>query len=222
MSASSLTIDVVSDVVCPWCFLGKHRLARALETVGDLPVTVHWRPFLLDPSVPEEGLNRDDYLVQKFGSARAVDETHRRLSAAGAAEGIDYRFDLIRRSPNTSDAHRLVGWASAAGVGDAVVEALFRAYFTEGRDVGDHAVLADIAAAAGLDREEIAARLASDIDRAEIADAIRHAAEAGITGVPCFVLAGRYAVMGAQPAETLAKAIKEVLAALEAAPAGGS
>lgn len=219
-STVPLTIDVVSDVVCPWCFLGKRRLSQALEKIGDMPVTVRWRPFRLDPTIPAEGIAREVYLTRKFGSVHGVDDMHQRLAELGAQEGIDYRFDRITRSPDTTDAHRVIAWAEADGIGEPVVEALFRGYFTEGRDIGDHAVLTEIAAEAGLDPTETKARLASEIDRAEIEAAIRDASDAGITGVPCFVLAGRYGVMGAQSAETLAQAITEIAAASAEQPAG--
>lgn len=210
------TVDVVSDVVCPWCYLGKHRLAHALTLIPEMPVVVRWHPFRLDPTIPPGGIPRDEYFTKKFGSPTAVDAAHQRLEQLGAAEGITYRFDLIQRSPNTTDAHRLVAWAQSEGMGEAMVERLFSAYFSEGLDVGDHVVLADLAAAVGLDREAAAARLASDADRAEVIAEMEQAPQIGISGVPCFILAGRYAVMGAQAPETLAKAIQDV-AAKEAA-----
>jgi predicted DsbA family dithiol-disulfide isomerase len=181
-----------------------------------MPVVVRWHPFRLDPTIPPEGIPREEYFAKKFGSSTAMDAAHQRLEQFGAAEGITYRFDLIQRSPNTTDAHRLVAWAQSEGQGDAMVERLFAAYFSEGLDVGDRAVLADLAASVGLDRDTAAARLAGDADRDQVIAEMEQAPQIGITGVPCFILAGRYAVMGAQAAETLAQAIQDV-AAKEAA-----
>jgi predicted DsbA family dithiol-disulfide isomerase len=206
MAPPPLSIDVFSDVVCPWCYLGKRRLERALAGLSR-PAVVRWRPFRLDPTIPPGGIARDDYLQRKFGSVAAVEPAHRRLTALGRDEGIDYRFDLIRRSPNTIDAHRLVHWTSGDRQ-DAMVERLFRAYFTEGRDVGDRTVLAGLAAEAGLEGD-IAARLASDEDRLLIEGEIEGAYRLGIDGVPCFVLQRRWAVTGAQTPDVLVAAIAQ-------------
>ena len=202
-----LAIDVVSDVVCPWCFIGKRRLEKAVAAEG-VPVAIRWRPYQLDPTIPPEGKSRREYMAAKFGSAERIKEIRARIEAAGASEGIPFAFDRIAVSPNTLDAHRLVRWAGEAGVGDAVVEALFRAYFLEGRNIGDHSVLAETAASAGLDRTAISARLASGEDRSMIRSEVDAAQRMGVTGVPTFILAGRYAVVGAQPAEDLAQAFR--------------
>lgn len=209
-----LAIDVVSDVVCPWCYLGKRRLERALSLAG-VDSTVRWRPFRLDPTIPPGGLDRHEYLTKKFGSVEAVAPAHARLTALGKEEGIDFRFDRITRSPDTVDAHRVIRWAGADRQ-DAMVERLFRAYFTEGRDIGDQEVLAALAGDVGLDATAIARRLATDEDRAEVEAEIDNAYRIGVTGVPGFILDGRYAVMGAQPAKTLADAIAQVAAKSEA------
>jgi predicted DsbA family dithiol-disulfide isomerase len=142
MTQPALTIDVVSDVVCPWCYLGKRRLEQALALMPDRDTTVRWRPFRLDPTIPPEGIDREDYLTRKFGSLEAVADSHQRLTEIGQAEGITYRFDAITRAPNTVNAHRLARWASAENRQDAMVERLFAAYFSEGLDVGDNAVVA--------------------------------------------------------------------------------
>lgn len=207
----ALPIDVVSDVVCPWCYLGRRRLAEALSMVGPVPVAIRWRPYRLDPTIPPGGIERREYIERKFGSLTALDTAHANLVALGTAEGIDFRFERITRSPNTIDAHRLVRWASAIGAEDAAVEALFRGYFTEGRDIGEHAVLADIAGTVGLDPSKTAARLATDEDRAIVEAEIALAYKIGVTGVPCFILGQRHGVVGAQPAEVLARAIAEHL-----------
>lgn len=200
-----LAVDVVSDVVCPWCFVGKRRLEKAIA-LSDVPVSIRWRPFQLDSTIPPEGKSRRDYLIGKFGSEERVQQLFDNLNEAGEREGIAFAFDRITVSPNTLDAHRLIFWADDAGQQDAIVEALFRAYFLEGRDIGDIAVLADIAASAGLDRDAIAARLASEEDRVAVHNEIAGAQLSGVTGVPTYILLNRYAVVGAQPPEQLAEA----------------
>ncbi len=216
MAAPLLTIEVVSDVVCPWCYLGKRRLERAIATLPDGTIAVRWRPFRLDATIPPQGIDRQTYVTRKFGSVAAVDGAHRQLTEMGRAEGIAYRFDRITRSPNTIDAHRLVRWAADDGREDAMVERLFAAYFSEGLDVGDQAVLARLAGEAGLDEDTTARRLAGDEDRAEVAGEIDQAYRIGVTGVPCFIIDRRYAVIGAQPPEVIAAAIEQ--AASETAP----
>jgi predicted DsbA family dithiol-disulfide isomerase len=211
-----LAIDVVSDVVCPWCFIGKRRLEKAIALSG-VPVAVRWHPFQLDPTIPPEGKSRRAYLEAKFGTAERIAELHRNVAAAGAAEGIDFAFDRITVSPNTLAAHRVVRWAGEDGKQEAVVEALFRAYFLEGRNIGDHAVLTEIAEKAGMDRARVEARLASDEDRREVASEINSAQRIGVTGVPTFIIASRYGVVGAQAPETLAQAFAEAAQAEEAA-----
>lgn len=191
----------------PWCFIGKRRLEKAIAEAG-LPVEIHWRPYQLDPTIPPEGKDRRAYMEAKFGSGDRIRQMHERVAAMGAEDGIAFAFDRIKVSPNTLDAHRLVRWAQEAGVQDTVVEALFNAYFIEGRNVGDHAVLGDIAASAGLDRDQVMKRLASDEDRDAVRVEIDHAQRIGVTGVPTFILAGRYALVGAQPAEEIARALR--------------
>jgi predicted DsbA family dithiol-disulfide isomerase len=215
-AAATLTIDVVSDVVCPWCFIGKRRLEKAVAAAG-VPVAVRWRPYQLDPTIPPEGKSRRDYLEAKFGSPERIRQLHERVAEAGCGDGIDFAFEAIAVSPNTLDAHRLVRWAADSGVQDRIVEALFRAYFLEGRDVGDHEVLAEIADAAGMDRGAVRARLASDEDRAAVRAEIDAAQQMGVTGVPTFILAGRYALVGAQPAEDIAEALSVAARRHEAA-----
>jgi predicted DsbA family dithiol-disulfide isomerase len=202
------TVDVFSDVVCPWCYLGKRRLSRALAAMPQRLFAIHWLPFQLDPTIPAEGIDRDAYLIGKFGSTDAIEPAHQRLTEMGRAEGIEYRFDRITRSPNTIDAHRLIRWAAPAGVQDALVERLFAAYFTEGRDIGDHAVLAAIAAEAGLGGD-IAARLAGDEDTETINAEIQNAYRIGVSGVPCYVIDRRLGVMGAQMPDALVAAVAQ-------------
>jgi len=204
-----LAVDVISDVVCPWCFIGKRRLEKAIAAAG-LPLRIRWRPYQLDPTIPPAGKDRHAYLEAKFGSAERIRQLQANVAASGASEGIDFAFDRIAVSPNTLDAHRLVRWAGESGRQDEVVEALFRAYFLEGRNVGDHEVLADIAAATGMDRKNVAARLASGADRAAVSAEVEEAQRIGVTGVPTFILAGRYALVGAQPAEEIAAALRAI------------
>jgi predicted DsbA family dithiol-disulfide isomerase len=207
-----VVIDVVSDVVCPWCYLGKHRLEQALASIPEIQATVRWHPFMLDPTTPPEGVDRREYFTRKFGSVEAVEPAHRRLVEMGSEIGIDYRFEDITRTPNTLDAHRVVRWAGEIGRTEAMVERLFRAYFTEGVYVGDRAELVRLAGEVGLDAAEIDARLASDRDKVDIEREIETAGEMGVTGVPCFIIDGRYAVMGAHESETLAGAIRKAVA----------
>ena len=212
MSGETVTIDAVSDVVCPWCYLGKRRLARAVDLVPEIQVIVHWRPFRLDPTIPPEGVAREDYLTAKFGSVEAIGESHRQLTERGRAEGIIYNFDRITRSPNTVDAHRLVRWAAAEGIQDDMVERLFAAYFSEGLDIGDPGVLADLAVDVGLDGDTVAGRLTGDEDRELVVAEIENAYRIGVSGVPTFIVDRRLAVTGAHPAEVLVEAIEQVVA----------
>lgn len=213
MSATSATatapvvIDIVSDVVCPWCFIGKRRLETALAQRPEVDVVVRWHPFQLDPTIPAGGLDRRSYMAKKFGSAERVDEIHARLQEAGRGEGIDFAFDRVTRAVNTLDAHRVLHWAAEAGVQNEAKEALLRAYFVEGRDVGDPGVLADIAASVGLDAAGISEALGTDRDKAEIQAEIVAAQKIGVSGVPFFIFAQSFAVSGAQAAEVLVTAI---------------
>jgi predicted DsbA family dithiol-disulfide isomerase len=202
-------IDIISDVVCPWCFIGKRRLEKALAE-SPVPLSIRWRPFQLDPTIPPEGKDRRAYLVGKFGSDDRIKQIYDRIAAAGAEEGIPFAFERIKVSPNTVDAHRLIRWADEGDQQDRLVDALFRAYFLEGRDIGDHAVLTDTAAAVGMDREEVARRLATDEDRTAVQLEIASAQQMGVTGVPTFIMLGRYALVGAQPAEEILRAIEAV------------
>jgi predicted DsbA family dithiol-disulfide isomerase len=211
MSQKRVTVDVVSDVVCPWCYIGKRRLEAALATRPDVVVDVRWRPFQLDGTIPQGGIPRQTYLANKFGGPDKITEIYSRIAGVGREVGIAFDFAAITRSPNTLDAHRLIRWAAEPGLQGAVVEALFRAYFLDGRDIGDHAVLADVAAQAGLDAG-IAARLASDSDKDAVAEEIRMASELGVQGVPFFIFEGRYGVSGAQSAEVLEEIIDQVTA----------
>jgi predicted DsbA family dithiol-disulfide isomerase len=212
-----ILIDVVSDVVCPWCYLGKRRLEAALKLRPDIEAEVHWRPYFLNPQVPREGMARTDYLSRKFGSDERFRPAHERLSKLGKEEGIDFHFEKIKRQPNTLDVHRLISWAEEDGKGSAVVENLFAAFFTRGEDLTDNEVLVKAAAAAGLDAEQVRRDLATDLDLQFTQKAASSAADGGISGVPFFIFNSRFAVAGAQTPDMLAQAMDQALAADEAA-----
>ena len=209
-----MTIDVISDVVCPWCYIGKKRLDAALAVRPAIKADIRWRPYQLDPSIPPEGIDRQDYLLRKFGDPQQIVAMHQRIVAQGIEDGIAFNFVGIDRSPNTFDAHRLIRWASEVGLGEDVVENLFDAYFVQGRDIGDHAVLRDIAEHAGMRGEGVAKLLASTEAREEVTIELLQAQQMGIQGVPCFIFASKVAVQGAHPVETLVQALDEALTAI--------
>ena len=198
-----LLIEVVHDLVCPWCYLGVRRLFRTMHRRPDLLFDLVWRPFLLNPDMPRAGMARADYVIRKFGGEDRARRLYASIAEIGAAEGVEFRFDRIRRIPSSVDAHRLVRWAASHGRSSEVAEALFAAHFSDGHDIGDHSVLRSIAAASGLDPAAFARVLRSDEDVDAVhADNLR-AHRLGINGVPCFVVAGRHAVAGAQEPEVL-------------------
>jgi predicted DsbA family dithiol-disulfide isomerase len=198
-----LRIEIVHDLVCPWCYLGVRRLLRTLRRRPDLLFELAWRPFLLNPDMPRLGMSRPDYVIRKFGGEERARRLYQAISETGRTEGILFRFDRIRRTPSSIDAHRLVRYAARFGRADAMVEMLFSAHFTDGHDIGDHHVLTAIAAACGLDPADTARFLASE-QEADIvhADNLR-AHRLGINGVPCFVIGGRHAIAGAQEPEVI-------------------
>ena len=202
-----MRIDVFSDVVCPWCFIGKRNLEASLGQAGMGDADIHWHAFQLNPDLPPEGADRQAYMQQKFGSAEQIQRIHARVSAAGKAAGIDFRFDKITRSPNTFDAHRLLNLAGTQGKQGVLKERLLRAYFLEGQDLGDRAVLAALGAEVGLSGD-LRAWLASEAGKTEVREDLLSAQEIGISGVPFFILAGRYALPGAQPPEVFVQALR--------------
>ncbi|HEV7164974.1 MAG TPA: DsbA family oxidoreductase [Gammaproteobacteria bacterium] len=212
-----MRIDVFSDVVCPWCFVGKRRLDAALKAADIEDADIHWHAFQLNPDLPPEGVDRREYMQKKFGSPETIARIHERVSEAGRSAGIDFRFDAITRSPNTFDAHRLLTLAGTQGRQNALKEALLSAYFLEGRDIGDHGVLSDVTMQVGMSGD-IPAWLASDAAAQEVREDLGTAARLEISGVPFFIFAGRYALAGAQPPEVFA----ETLAAAQRLPAGDS
>lgn len=202
-----MQIDIVSDTVCPWCFIGKRRIERAMALRPDVTFDVFWRPYRLDPTIPREGVDRRAYLKAKFGDTPRSSAMGDAIRSEGAGEGIEFAFDKIAKSPNTLDSHRLVRWSASAGVQDEVVERLFRAYFIEGKDIGDAAVLATIAADAGMDGELVASLLASDADLESVEREAGLANEMGITGVPTFIFDSKLMISGAREAELLVRVI---------------
>lgn len=213
----SLSISVFSDVICPWCLIGKRRLERALQTIGLADeTTIRWLPFELNPDMPDEGMARADYRAAKFGVARAA-QLDEEMTARGRDEGIAFAFDRQSWTPNTRKAHRLIAHAGRVGGADALVEALFRAYFEEGQDIGDEGVLLGIATAVGLDRDACRSALTDEALGAEIVALERRAGEIGVSGVPFFIVDDRWAVSGAQSPETWIEALRERAAARPAA-----
>lgn len=196
-----ISLDIFSDPVCPWCYIGKANLDRALEQIGDHPFRIEWHPFQLNPDLPKGGADRRDYLEAKFGGKMNAARAYAQVMEAGKAAGVEINIERIERQPNTLDAHRLIHWAGLEGRQNAVVSALFRAYFRDGKDIGDAAVLAHLAATAGMDRDLVARLLASDSDAEDIAARDMDARRKGVRAVPTFLVARQYVVSGAQPPE---------------------
>jgi predicted DsbA family dithiol-disulfide isomerase len=208
----ALAIDVVSDVVCPWCYIGKRRLEKAIALKPDVPVEVRWHPYFLNPWVPREGISREQYLTTKFGSVERYKDIARRVAAAAADEGLTYALDKIARQPNTLDCHRLILWAGNSGNAARMKQRLMDLYFAEGADLSDREVLVHAAIDCGLPGDEVHRMLAGDTDVARVEQAANQAKEAGIEGVPCFIFGGIFAVSGAQAPEYLAEAIARAAA----------
>ena len=202
-------IDVVSDVVCPWCFIGKRRLEQAIALAPDVPVEVHYHPYFLNDWIPPQGISRNEYLTKKFGSPERYKDIAGRVSAAAAQEGLTYAIDKVNRQPNTTDSHRLIHWADQIGQGPQMKQRLMELYFSEGADLSDKSVLVKAASDIGLDAAEVAKKLDSDADLALVSQQVEQAKSAGIQGVPFFIFDDAYAVSGAQAAEQLAGVIRK-------------
>ena len=209
--ATPPVIEVVSDVVCPWCFIGKRRLEKALTFVGQKGAKVHWKAFELNPQAPKKGMDRQAYRARKFGSTAYAMELEGRVVEAGAEEGIEFRFDRVERVPNTLDAHRLIWLAGREGSQDAIVENLFRAYFIDAQDVGDRDVLRKIGAESGLDSAKVDELLNTDLGKDEVLEEEREARKRGVNGVPAFFVQNQPIVSGAQKPEILASALGPAL-----------
>jgi len=203
-------LDILSDPICPWCFIGKTHLERALEARPEHPFTIEWHPFQLNPKMPPEGMDRREYLEKKFGGKQEAVEVYSRIAEAAENAGVEMNLEAIQRTPNTMNAHRLIHWAGIEGRQSAVVSALFRAYFREGRDIGDTDVLAEIGQLAGLDPEVTRRLLESDADRADIRARDIHSRKMGVSSVPTFIIANQHAVSGAQPPQFWAQVIDEM------------
>ena len=210
-----LPIDVVSDVVCPWCFIGKRRLEKAIALKPEIAVAVRYRPYFLNPWVPRGGMSRIEYLVAKFGSVERYKANAQRIVAAARQEGLVYNLDAIARQPNTLDCHRLILWAGETGDAGRMKQRLMDLYFTEGADLSDSEVLAGAARDCGMDADTIRARLAGDRDVELVSAEAERAKEVGIDGVPCFIFGGVRAVSGAQAPEILADAMMRAAAERE-------
>lgn len=208
-----MDIEIIYDTVCPWCYIGKRRLDQALAMRPNLKVTTHWRPFLLNPELPPDGVDRTAYLIKKFGSETRVRRIYGAIGEAGQSVEIDFAFDRIQKTPNSIDSHRLVKFAARHGVADPIVEALFVAYFVHGQDIGDPEVLLTIGAAHGLDRGDLARYLASDQDMDSVTQDNARAHRLGVNGVPSFVFDGPMVISGAQEPQILARMLDAAAAA---------
>jgi predicted DsbA family dithiol-disulfide isomerase len=210
-----IKLDILSDPICPWCYIGKANLDRALEAAPGHPFVIEWHPFQLNPDMPPEGMDRRAYMEAKFGGRDGAVRAYTPVAEHAAAAGLELNLNRIGRTPNTLDAHRLIHWAGLEGRQTPVVSALFRAYFREGRDIGDTAVLAEIAAAAGLDAAMTARLLDGDADREDIRARDAHARSRGVSAVPTYVLANQHVLQGAQPPEMWSRIIAELIERLK-------
>jgi predicted DsbA family dithiol-disulfide isomerase len=207
-----LPIEVVHDLVCPWCYLGLRRLQRTLRRRPELQYDITWRPFLLNPDMPRAGVAQADYIIRKFGGEERARRLYASITDIGRAEGMLFRFDAIGRIPSSVDAHRLVRWAAGSGCANELVEALFSAHFTEGRDIGESEVLVETAVACGLDGAAALAMLRGDAELDAIHAENLRAHRLGINGVPCFVIGGRHAISGAQESEVIERLLDVAMA----------
>lgn len=211
-----VSLDIISDPICPWCYIGKANLDAAIQETGVNPFEMNWRIFQLNPDMPPEGVDRRKYLEWKFGGPERAREIYGRIQDAAAGSGLEVNFDKIDRTPNTLDAHRLIRWAKATGLQNALSQQLFVRYFQQGQDISDHAVLLDAAESIGMEREVVKTLLEGDADKDILLEEEATAREIGVSGVPCFIVGGKYVVQGAQPPETWVKVIRELVEAEEA------
>lgn len=207
-----IKLDVISDPICPWCLIGKTRLEKALAQEPEHPFVIEWHPFQLNPDMPAEGMDRRTYLETKFGGKENAVRVYGQIEQHALDEGLEINFSAIQRTPNTIDAHRLIHWAGIEQKQNEVVDALFAAYFMEGRDIGDSDVLADLADSAGMDAAVVRKLLASDSDVEDIRARDAHSRQMGVNSVPTFIVADQHAVPGAQPAELWLKVIADIRA----------
>jgi predicted DsbA family dithiol-disulfide isomerase len=215
-----IQLDILSDPICPWCYIGWTNLARAMEARPDHPFAIQWHPFQLNPDMPEGGMDRRDYLELKFGGREGAVRAYQPVADHADAAGLTLNLDRIERTPNTLDAHRLIHWAGIEGRQTPAAVALFRAYFVDGRDIGDPGILREIAESVGLDGAMIETLLAGDADAGDIRARDAHARARGVTGIPTFVVAQKHVVTGTQPPDLWTRVIDEVREAGDAAPSG--
>lgn len=208
----TMQLDIVSDTICPWCYIGKKRLEKAMEMRPDLDLDIRWRPFQLDPTIPSEGVERKTYLQRKFGSSSRASKIYQSLKEAGAEDNIDFAFDKIAKTPNTINSHRLIRWSGSAGCQDKVVELLFQRYFEQGEDIGDNAVLVSVAEEAGMDSAIVSNLLESDADIDLVRQEDQLARGMEIAGVPCFVFDQKMMMPGAQDPEVIIGMIDRIRA----------
>ncbi|MFT7593777.1 MAG: putative DsbA family dithiol-disulfide isomerase [Paracoccaceae bacterium] len=216
MTDKTVTLDIISDPICPWCYIGKTHLDKALAAVPDHPFVTQWHPFQLNPDMPREGMGRRDYLEGKFGGKDGAVKAYAPVVEQAKSAGLDINFEGMKRTPNTLDAHRLIHWAGIESKQTAAVDALFDAYFVQARDIGAHDVLGDIADSIGMDASVVRKLLATDTDRQDIQDRDAHSRKMGVSSVPTFIVAGKHAVPGAQQPDLWAKIISELKEQLEA------
>ncbi len=203
-------LDIMSDPICPWCYIGKANFDRALEQRPDHPFTITWHPFQLNPDMPAHGMDRREYLETKFGGKEGAVRAYAPVVEHAEKVGLEMNLDAIQKTPNTLDAHRLIHWAGIEQVQGKVVDALFKAYFVDGRDIGDHDVLADIADSSGMDASVVLRLLATEEDRRDIVDRDAAARGMGVNSVPTFIVASQHAVPGAQPTELWLKVMDDL------------
>lgn len=204
------TLEIISDVICPWCYIGKARFDAALANSRGNPFEIEWKIFQLNPDMPPEGMDRTAYLEAKFGGPDGAKRVYGAIEQAAEESGLHLRFDLIKRTPNSMDAHRLIRWSRITGDQSAVVAQLFARYFERGEDISDHDLLLEVAVQAGMEKEVVARLLASGADREILMEEDDAARRMGVTGVPTFMIAGKYVVQGAQDAETWTRIIAEI------------
>ena len=203
-------IDIISDPICPWCYIGKTRLDRALELNPTHNFIIEWHPFQLNPTMPKDGMDRREYLEAKFGGQKEAIEVYSNIDKTATETGLSLNFGGIKRTPNTIDAHRLIHWAGIEGRQNSIIDRLFKAYFQEGRDISEHSVLTRIASAAGMDQDVVRSLLKSDADKEDIKARDTDARKRGIQGVPAFVVANEYVIQGAQTIDIWDNTIKEI------------
>ncbi len=216
----TVKLDILSDPICPWCYIGKTHLDKALASVPDHPFVIEWHPFQLNPEMPDDGMDRRDYLEQKFGGKEGAVRAYAPIVEHAENAGLSINFEGMKRTPNTLDAHRLIHWAGIENKQNEVVNALFDAYFVQTRDIGDHEVLADIADSVGMDAAVVLKLLKSDADREDIRNRDSHSRQMGVNSVPTFIVANKHAVPGAQPPELWKKVIGEIMSQIEDSSAG--